>query len=202
MQKRQDELSSVDQFIMRTVKKKQPDTVQELVELVRSKLDISEQEIMNHILNLQDKGKLDFRDQTASPLLTFKGYIISTNATWYWTIIALAFATITVVFTVPVNAFPMVYTRYVLGFIFVLFLPGFCLIKVLYPTKELDNMERIVLSIGTSLAIVPIIGLLLYYTPWGINTTPVTLSLLALTMTLATAAVIREYTPPKEKQQN
>jgi len=44
-----------------------------------------------------------------------------------------------------------------------------------------------------SLALTPIIGLLLNYTPWGIRLTPVTLSLLALTITLATAALLREH---------
>jgi len=66
-------------------------------------------------------------------------------------------------------------------------------IKALFPTKELDNIERATLSIGMSLALVPITGLLLNYTPWGIRATPVTLSLLALTTTFATAAVTREF---------
>ena len=65
-------------------------------------------------------------------------------------------------------------------------------IKALFPTKELDNIERTALSVGMSLALVPITGLL-NYTPWGIRVTPVTLSLLALTITFATAAVIREF---------
>jgi len=43
-----------------------------------------------------------------------------------------------------------------------------------------------------SIALVPIIGLLLYYTPWGISVTPIVLSLLALTIVFATAAIIRE----------
>jgi len=71
-----------------------------------------------------------------------------------------------------------------LGLVFVLFLPSYSLIKALFPTKELDNIER--------LALVPITGLLLNYTPWGIRTTPIALSLLALTTTFATAALIRE----------
>ncbi|MEM1540867.1 MAG: DUF1616 domain-containing protein, partial [Candidatus Bathyarchaeia archaeon] len=49
------------------------------------------------------------------------------------------------------------------------------------------------LSIGLSLVIVPIVGLLLNYTPWGIRLTPITMSLLALTTTFATAALIREH---------
>jgi len=87
-----------------------------------------------------------------------------------------------------------------LGSIFVLFLPGYSLIKALFPTRELDNIERTALSVGMSLALVPITGLLLNYTPWGIRTIPVTLSLTALTIAFATAALIREHeAKPKEK---
>jgi len=60
-------------------------------------------------------------------------------------------------------------------------------------SEELDNIERIAPSIGMSLALVPITGLILNYTPWGIRLTPVTLSLLGLTATFATTAIIREH---------
>jgi uncharacterized membrane protein len=59
--------------------------------------------------------------------------------------------------------------------------------------KNLDTIERIALSVGMSIAIVPMVGLLLYYTPWGIQLTPIVLSLSALTATFATAAVLREH---------
>jgi uncharacterized membrane protein len=95
----------------------------------------------------------------------------------------------------------MVYVRHVLGTIFVLWLPGYTFIKALFPTKvpiqtsseDLDKIERIALSIGLSLALVPIVGLLLNYTPWGIRLTPIVLSLFALTIIFATAAIIREH---------
>ena len=82
-----------------------------------------------------------------------------------------------------------------------MFLPGYAFIKALFPTtvpfktssENLDNIERIALSIGMSLALVPIVGLILNYTPWGIRLTPITLSLLALTIVFGTAAVLREY---------
>ena len=58
----------------------------------------------------------------------------------------------------------MVYARYLLGSLFVLFLPGYTFIKALFPAKQLDSIERTALSIGMSLALVPMIGLLLNYT--------------------------------------
>jgi len=105
------------------------------------------------------------------------------------------------VFTIPENAVPLVYLRSSLGIIFVLFLPGFTFIKALFPAKvpvktsseNMDTIERVALGFGMSLVLVPIVGLILNYTPWGIRLTPITLSLLALTTVFATAAALREY---------
>jgi uncharacterized membrane protein len=60
--------------------------------------------------------------------------------------------------------------RVVLGLPFVLFFPGYALICLLFPRKgDLDGVERIALSLGLSIAIVPLIGLALNYTSWGIR---------------------------------
>ncbi len=143
-------------------------------------------------------------------------YLTSKYAFWYWTTITLTIATTIVVFTVPENAYPLVYIRYSLGIIFVLWLPGYTFIRALFPQhlpftkgpahtletseKDLDTIERIAQSIGMSLALVSITGLLLNYTPWGIRLTPIILSLLPLTIILATTAMIREYqTKPHEQ---
>jgi len=66
----------------------------------------------------------------------------------------------------------------------------------------LDTIERVALSLGTSLALVPIDGLLLNYTPWGIRLTPTVLSLLALTIVFATAAIIRENQATRHLKQS
>jgi uncharacterized membrane protein len=120
---------------------------------------------------------------------------------WYWTTIALAIATTIAVFTIPEDVYPIVYARSILGAIFVLWLPGYTFIKALFPvhvptktsTESLDPIERIALSLGMSIALVPTIGLLLNYTPWGIRLTPIVLSLLALTLIFATTAIAREH---------
>jgi uncharacterized membrane protein len=84
---------------------------------------------------------------------------------------------------------------------FVLFLPGYAFIKHCFQqqfslkpaAKNLYNIERVALSLGMSLALVPIVGLFLNYTPWEIRLTPTTLSLLALTIVWATAALLTEH---------
>ena len=184
--------SELKEQILQIVRHKHPETVQRLVELVRQQHPLPQQEIMTHILDLQNQGKLALKRKAAPIPSTLKGYLASAHSYWYWTIIILALATTTSVFTIRENAYPLVYARYLLGAIFVLLLPGYSFIKALFPTREIDNIERAALSVGMSLALVPITGLLLNYTPWGIRITPVTLSLLALTTVLATAAILRE----------
>jgi len=192
LSKKYSESSAINQYIIQIVKERNPETVEQLINLVRSKHSIPRQEILDAIIKLQNQGKIALKQPKARSNFTITEYILSAKAYWYWTIIALSLATTVLVFTVPENAYPIVYARYILGSIFVLWLPGYSLIKALFPAKEIDNIERTALSIGISLALVPITGLLLNYTPWGIRLTPVTLSLLALTITFATAALIRE----------
>ncbi|MCC6050225.1 MAG: DUF1616 domain-containing protein, partial [Thermofilum sp.] len=50
---------------------------------------------------------------------------------------------------------------------------------------ELSPLERLALSIGLSLALVPLVGLLLNYTPFGIRLYPVLAALSLLTLSLA-----------------
>jgi len=187
-------LSAMDQLIIDIMKNKNPSTVEQLIKLIQLKRpQTGEEEILKYILHLERQGKLVFNKECSPFPYTLTTYLASAQAYWYWVTIALALATTTLVFTIPETAYPIVYARYGLGSIFILWLPGYTLIKALFPTKELDNIERAALSIGMSLALVPIAGLLLNYTPWGVRVTPVTLSLLALTTTLATAAIIREH---------
>ena len=82
--------------------------------------------------------------------------------------------------------------RTVLGLPMVLFLPGYALIAALFPAKDdLDGIERIALSFGLSIAVVPLIGLGLNYTPWGIRLIPILVSLSLFTIILSFIAIYR-----------
>ncbi len=74
----------------------------------------------------------------------------------------------------------------------VLFIPGYALIAALFPTNEdLDLIERIALSFGLSIAVVPLIGLGLNYTPWGIRLDPVVISVSLFTIVMVLIAQAR-----------
>jgi uncharacterized membrane protein len=88
--------------------------------------------------------------------------------------------------------------RIILGLPLVLFLPGYSLIATLFPGKDdLDGIERVALSFGLSIAIVPLIGLALNYTPFGIRLSPILFVLSIFTVSLALGAYARRSMIPE-----
>ncbi len=85
--------------------------------------------------------------------------------------------------------------RVILGLPFILFIPGYILIFALFPTKKTDKgidiIERIALSFGLSIAIVPLIGLGLNYTPWGIRLEPILFSIFIFIISVGIIAIYR-----------
>jgi uncharacterized membrane protein len=137
------------------------------------------------------KSKIVVLEDPAPPE-SFSYYIFSTYSLEFWITLFLLSSTL---LSIYFSSFSLVlYLRYVLGSLFVLFLPGYSLIEALYPREEeLSPLERLALSIGLSLALVPLVGLVLNYTPWGIRLVPVVSSLTVLTFLLMLVASWRKY---------
>jgi len=113
-------------------------------------------------------------------------------------VLALSVLTLLFVLTPVLNETPL---RVVFGICFVLFLPGYALIAALFPKRDdLDAVERIALSFGLSIAIVPLVGLALNYTPFGIRLVPVVLSIALLTMGLCALAHVRRMELAEDKR--
>jgi uncharacterized membrane protein len=87
--------------------------------------------------------------------------------------------------------------RIILGLAFIIFFPGYTLVVALFPRKgDLRGVERLGLSFGLSIAVVPLIGLVLNYTPWGIRLYPVLLSIFGFIIVLSAVALYRRSRIP------
>jgi len=189
------------QIILDIVKKPRPETTQQLIKLAQEKTALSSEEITQLLIQLENEDRLRFTKKETLLPPTPQTYVLSKKAAWYWVTIAMAILTTLTVFIIPDSSYPIVYLRSTLGIVFVLFLPGYAFIKMLFPSKvpiktsseNMDTVERLALSLGMSLSLIPIVGLILNYTPWGIRLTSITLSLLSLTIVFATVAALREY---------
>jgi hypothetical protein len=187
-------------LIIQTITKEKPETQKKLITLMQERNNILPELTNSLLIELENEDLLRFAKQKSTTPAS-KERLFSTKAIWYWIVISLAIATAITMFIIPDTVYPLVYLRSTLGIIFVLFLPGFTFIKALFPvnisfkhsSKKLDTIERTTLSLGMSLCLVTLVGLILNYTPWGIRLTSITFSLLALTIVFATAAVLREY---------
>lgn len=112
------------------------------------------------------------------------------------------------------------------GLAFVLFVPGYALVAALFPEADdsagpdsatdaaegrkrfrtestptaIGGPERAVLSLGSSVAIVTLAGLVLNYTPWGVRLGPVLLAVSGAAVgTTAIAAARRRELPPRNR---
>jgi len=82
--------------------------------------------------------------------------------------------------------------RYVFGFVFVAFLPGYCLVNMLFMNRnKLDFVEELVLSVALSFGLDGLVGLFLGLSPIGINFTSITISLSAVVLVFAVIVFIR-----------
>jgi uncharacterized membrane protein len=89
---------------------------------------------------------------------------------------------------------PFTWLRVGLGLLTSLYLPGYVFIEALYPRgDDLDELERFALGVGLSIALTPLVGFVLNYTPWGIRLDPITVSISLLTIVLGLIGVYRKY---------
>lgn len=112
---------------------------------------------------------------------------------WLW--LTLGVTTLAMAMILVPGILPLVVLRWVLGSALVLYLPGYSVLQLLFPKgSEVASLERFALSVGVSLAIVPLIALMLGLTPWGITLPSVTSTLGAFVYISALAAGARRYT--------
>lgn len=100
---------------------------------------------------------------------------------------------LTLILILTVTLLPGNVINIILGLPFVLFFPGYCLLSALLTRKDiLKSLERIALSFGLSLAIVPLICLLLNYLPWGLSVNSILYSLSIFTLITSGIALFRQ----------
>ena len=111
---------------------------------------------------------------------------------WFGIIVLFTVVTMLTVYLVPSDS-PLFVFRYVFSFVFVMVLPGYCLVTILF-TKEnrLDGVEKAVLSVALSFGVTGIMGLFLGLSPIGLTFTPITVSISVVTLVLAAVAFVRK----------
>ena len=187
--------------IIQLITEKKPQNTRQLIVLVNEKFSIADKKVLDTIQELQSQGIITLEEQPVSLPLNFGSYLTTSQAIWYWATITIAILAVAIVLVIPVNVYPLSYIRTVFGTLFILWLPGYATTKMLFPkhmpiktsSENFESIERIALSLGMSFALVPIVGLILNYTPFGLTLNPIVFSLLFVTITFATVAIVQEH---------
>lgn len=175
------------------VRTRHPKTVAELAHYINAGVAIDEDTFVYELKELVREGAIELKEPSHVSR-TLAGYLFTvTLSGWFWNTIGLTVAAVLSIVFVP-DIFPINILRWLFGSVFVLYLPGNTLIHVLFPTKEsLGRLERFLLSVGLSIVLVSLIGLILNYTPLGIKLVPITASLTIFVTAFAPLAVARSY---------
>src|SRR4030042_1454254 len=107
-----------------------PEDVNELGLLVSEKLGLGEQEALNLVLSLEEEGKLVFYSKEGG---SFTGYLKDIDAAWFWAYSLTVLASALSVLFITQPNHPLIYLRHALGAVYVVFIPGYALVKMLYP---------------------------------------------------------------------
>lgn len=96
---------------------------------------------------------------------------------------------------------PLPMLRLLLGLAYVLYVPGYALQAALFPhADDLDGPERLALSLGLSVAVIPPLALLLDALPWGIRLWPIVISEATLISLCSGVALWRRRRLPEEER--
>ncbi len=97
--------------------------------------------------------------------------------------------------------FPSNGLRIILGLPFLLFFPGYTLMAALFIKKEgMGGIERVALSFGLSIAVVPLIGLILNSTQWGVRLEPILYSVACFIFITSIIAWMRRKRLPEQER--
>jgi uncharacterized membrane protein len=110
----------------------------------------------------------------------------------FWSVVAITALTLCLSVFIP-SAAPWSIVRYIVGGAFILIMPGYSILLLLFPTKDISNMERLALSMGLSLVLIPLIGLLFAYSAFGIQLHPLVIFLSVLCISLSMTATYRNF---------
>lgn len=99
-----------------------------------------------------------------------------------------------------------------LGVVVTFFAPGYALVAVLVPYSDhvievhdttrvsLTLGERCLIAVGLSLVLVPLVGLVLSYSPWGLDQTPFVVSIGLLTLLFILIGTVRRLQLPPARR--
>jgi len=180
-------------LIARIVEEQKPGTVGQLAALIKADGVLDEETFVETVKGMARDGSLELEGPKYL-FRSFLDYLFTLSVSfWFWLTIAIT-AAAAVVAVSPSGFLPLDVLRWCFGSVFLLFLPGYSCLQLLFPKQEeMRKSHRYVFSVPVSLAILIITGLILNYSNVGIRLDSLLESIGAVIIVLTVAAANRLY---------
>ena len=185
------ETTQLDDFAADYLKKSGTTTGEQLYEILEKKFPyLTQDNFADLVQRLVRRGKIDVYEQVRA--ISLQHYLATwEKSLWFYVSIIASVSSALTAYVLPLDS-PFLALRWILGLLFVLFLPGYAALQALFPAAELDGLDRVILSIAVSIILDMLSGLVLNFSPWGIRLVPILLLLGAETLCLSSVAVVRQ----------
>ena len=168
--------------------------VRDLLE-IRSSMGsrLSDEDLIEIVEQMRDEGQIALR-KGPPEFGSFFGFLVDLRWSWAsWFLLAVTLVTLLSIYYLP-SSVPWSYVRWIDGMLFLAFAPGLGLVRVLFgPRRELDETETLALSIGLSLAVSTLVGMLLNFLPGRITLDSIVFAIATLVIFLACSSAVRDY---------
>jgi uncharacterized membrane protein len=112
-------------------------------------------------------------------------------AKWFLTVALYTALTLVCIYVIPSGS-PLSVLTFFFGFTYVAFVPGYCLITLLFEENKLDLIEQTVLSVALSFGIAGVSGLFLGLSPILISVQSITVTLTGIVLVLAFLTMLKK----------
>lgn len=176
---------TIEQFVQEILQEQQPETIRGLVTSLQQQFEVPKKQSIEVIQAMLAEEKFAIRKPELPPPRTLMDYVKHPHYRWDALLVLGPTVAIIPIVTLSEDVSELTVLsliRAILGLFFLLFVTGFSLTSLLFPyAEDLDEIERMALSMGLSLALTIIVGLILNYTS-EFALMPVLWSLVVLTL--------------------
>lgn len=180
-------------LVSQVIKDHDPETVDQLAALIQAEGALDEETFIETIKEMARDGSLKL-EPPKYPIRSFLDYLFTLNvSSWFWFTIAITGLT-AMLALLPSGFLPLDVLRWGFGSVFLVFLPGYSCLQLLFPRPlELRRSQRYLFSVPISLAMLILIGLVLNYSDIGIRLDSLLESIGSIIVVLASSAAFRLY---------
>ena len=180
-------------LIARLIGEHKPETVGQLSAIIKAEGAFDEETFVETVRGMVRDGSLKL-EEPKYPIQSFLDYLFTLGvSSWFWATMAVT-ALAAVLALTPTGFFPVDVLRWGFGSVFLLFLPGYSSLQLIFPNQqEIRKSQRYIFSVPVSLALVIMLGMVLNYSGVGIRLATLLESIGSVTVVFAIAAAFRLY---------